>query len=252
MKAENFANEFVCKENKFKITSLLIIPIITSLLSCSSVPSQIYSERRHFSKCSNVALHISCSEFDVRYARDTDISLATSISVCALGVLGFGLLPVIAPLFIEGISESHQDKGLTKSYNGSINKSNIEKLLEYYFLEEMKKTDLFKISYSDENSYEKLLDQGYDTIVKLNVEELSLKRGVEQPKKLYLFASVWGEMVDLHNKEVFWKRHEIIKSKNEHTIDEFKAEDGKLLIDSIDNVLKRTAIRLSSDIIYSK
>lgn len=124
-------------------------------------------------------------------------------------------------------------------------------MLGNYFLEELTKTNLFeKVNYlARDDNYRALVDEGYDSLIRLKIEELALKK---EFYNLKLFVKVSANMIDLQEEEVIWDRFELVVNDEEYSLDDYKAEGGKILKDSIEKVLKKVAFRLASDIVYCK
>lgn len=227
------------------ITRFILVSFISfTMISCATVPTQIYVKKSQLSKFNAVVLNVSSSELDVKYSRTTGISTTS----CLFIVLGFA--PFILASGVEAGMESSKDRHRAGDVRRTVDKYYFEKLLRDYFLEHLRKASLFKINYSDQRSHKVLKREGYDACIELKIEELSLKRGM-RADMLNVYVSVWGKMVDLQKEEVIWRRHEFIMSDKRYTLEEYKAEEGKILKDLIGKLFRKIAFRLSSDIVYS-
>jgi hypothetical protein len=193
-------------------------------------------------RINDVALNVSSSKLDVRYLRETEFSS---------GVVGiFGLIPLIIGSMGESLTESSEDHNLADDLQKTVAEKYFEKLLADYFLEQFVETNHFKISCLDNKNAESAIDEGYDAVIELNIEELSLKR-VWNRDRLNVYARISCKMVNLRQKKVIWDRTEDMLSDEEYTFDEYKAQNGKILKGLIDKIFRKIAYRLSSDIIYS-
>jgi hypothetical protein len=70
--------------------------------------------------------------------------------------------------------------------------------------------------------------------------------------KLRTYAKVRGKMVDLRSEAVIWDRSEFIGSDNEYSLEEYKVEEGKILKEILEKLLRKVAFRLASDILYAE
>jgi hypothetical protein len=247
-----FLKKNVVRTVRYKIIAqITLISFIFSLtFACVSTPKQTYLKKNQLSKLKVVALNVSSSELDVKYSRETGMSAGTG-AVLMTGPFLFGLLGDIIAIATEAFIESSEDSKRSEDVKKALGKTYFEKMLGNYFLEQLRKANLFeKIDYSAHNdNYKDYVDEGYDSVIRLKIEELSLKKGVYNLK---LCVKVAASMVDLRGQEVIWERLEFIMNDEEYSLDDYKADEGKLFKDSLEKVLKKLAFRLSSDIIYSK
>ena len=170
--------------------------LLTSLISCSSAPpSQVYVKKSQLSKIQVVALNVSSSKFDVKYSRETEISPG-NIALMGLAPI-FGLIPLTIGSIGESLTESSEDHNLANGLQKTIAEKYFEKLLADYFLEQFKEVNLFKINYLHNKNTESVINEGYDAIIELNIEELSLKR-VWNRDRLNVYTRISGKMANLN------------------------------------------------------
>ena len=129
-----------------------------------------------------------------------------------------------------------------------------DRLLGNYFLDDLKKAGLFKrinsTGLSGPENNKKLLDEGYDSLIELDIKELALRK--EYGDKLKICANVWGKMTDLKSGELVWNRQEVVMADDEYTIEAYKSNRGQILKESADQVFRKIARRLANDFIYSR
>lgn len=229
----------------------IFISVITSLsllISCASVPTQTYLEKKSLSKFKKVAVNVSAAELDVKYSRETGMSIGTSASVAIFPLFG------LAVMAAEGASKSAADRELAEDVKKNTNAIRFDNMLRDYFLANLKQSNVFKVightDSPDSKIHKKLLDDGYDSLIELEIKELALRK--DYADKLKVFADVWGKMTDLEKGEIVWNRQEVVINSDEHTIEEFKADGGKVLKEETEKVLKKITSRLTNDFIYSK
>jgi len=201
-------------------------------------------KRDQLSKYNAVALNVSCPGLDVMYSWGGHHD-GTFIACL--------LLSPFACMAVEALIESHEDSKNTAHVKEALGEKQFERILGNYFLEEFTKANLFrKVNYySYEDNYKALIDEGYDSIIKLKIEELCLKRA-GRTDKLNLHVSIVAKMVDIQNEQVIWSQHELIISDEEHTFDEYKADGAKLLKELVDKSLRKIGFRLAYNIMYTK
>lgn len=240
-------------KSKYKLLAqiTLISFIISSTLSCTSAPpTRVAITNDQLSNCNAVALHVSSSKLDVKYSREGGMYSGTA----ALGVasaLLVSLLGMATAFTADALIKSSKDSKSTEGVRKAFDDNYFERLLGDYFIENIRKANSFKINYSEHTNYKALSDKGYNAIIELNIDELSLKRaGVTD--KLNIYIHVLGKMVDLQNESAIWSQHEAFMSDEEYTLDEYKENEGKILREAIDKALKKIAFSLACNIIYSK
>lgn len=235
---------------KYPIPGIFISGMVSlSLLSsCASVPAQTYMEKSKLSKFSKVAVNVSAAELDVKYSRETGMSIGTSASVAIFPLFG------LAVMAAEGAGKSSMDRELAEDIKKNTEAVRFDNLLRDYFLDNLKKANVFKAfsnaDSADSIAHKKLLDDGYDSLIELEIKELALRK--DYADKLKVYADVWGRMIDLEKGEIVWNRQEVVINNDEHTIEAYKSDSGKILKESVDQVFKKIASRLANDFIYSR
>lgn len=221
---------------------------LSLLSSCATVPTQTYLDKKELSKFNKAAVNVSTAELDVKYSRETGISAATGASFVFFGLLGFAVMAA------EGVGKSSMDRDLAEEVKNNTNAIRFDNLLRDYFLDNMKKANIFKAightDTADSKAYRKLLDDGYDSLIELDIKELALRK--DYADKLKVYADVWGRMIDLKKGEIVWNRQEVVINNDEYTIESYKTDGGKILKESVDQVFKKIATRLANDFIYSR
>lgn len=230
-------------KNKKKLKLILTAFVMVLILSCASAtPMQVHVKKSQLYNISRIALNISCKELDVKDARYSGPSGATLL----LMMLGGGIIFPIAENVIEGAA----DHGYANRFEGAFNADYFSKVLGEHFLENIRKSKHFDIEYSDKKSYQLIANEGYDAVIELIIDELSLQRFNRDNYKVY--ASVSANMVELKNEKVIWKRFEHRDSEEVYTLDDYQKENAKILRNVVDSLFNKIAYRLSADILYSK
>lgn len=218
------------------------------LISCASVPQQTYMEKSKLSRFNRVAVNVSTAELDVRYSRETGMSTATGASFVLFGLFGFAVAAA------EEGGKSSSDKQLAADFKKNTESVRFDDLLCDYFLESLKNANVFKAiaktAVIDSITHKKLLDDGYDSVIELDIKEMALRK--DYGDKLRIHANVWGRLIDLKSGEIVWNRQEVVIGNDAHTIEAFKAGGGKLLNEAGDQVFRKIASRLANDFIYSR
>jgi hypothetical protein len=79
----------------------------------------------------------------------------------------------------------------------------------------------------------------------LKIEELSLRGS--SGENLRVYSRIYGEMYDFSRDELIWMRQETIISDESFSLGEYRADNGKKLIDSIYKIFKKVSLRFSLD-----
>lgn len=231
------------------VRRLVVILISVSFVSsCATVPEQTYVERSRISKLNRVAVKVSYAGLDVKQARETGISVATAASFVFFGLLGFAVMAA------EGAGKSSVDRQVADDIKKNTEKIEFDGMLRDYFIDNLRKANVFKLVGKPDatapHGYAGLRDDGYDSLVELDIKELALRK--DYTDKLKVYADVWGRMVDLQNGEVVWNRQEVVIDSDGQTIETYMADGGKLLKKSVDQGMKKIAARLTNDFVYSR
>ena len=231
------------------IRHLIVIIFFLSLVSsCASVPVQTYMGKNKLSKFNKVAVNVSTTELDVKYSRETGMSIGTSASLTLFPLFGF------AVMVAEGVGKSSADRELVQDVKSNTDAIHFDNILRDYFLDNLKKANVFKMvscaDFTDSKAHKKLLDDGYDSLVELEIKELALRKDYADKMKVYV--DVRGRMIDLKKGEIVWDRQEVVINNDAHTIESYKSGGGKILKESVDLAFKKIAARLANDFIYSR
>ena len=65
---------------------------LSLLFSCASVPEQTYMEKNKLSKFNKVSVKVSTAELDVKYSRETGMSIGTSASIAFFPLFGLAVM----------------------------------------------------------------------------------------------------------------------------------------------------------------
>jgi hypothetical protein len=210
-------------------------------LSCSFTTKRIYPTRSEINKFSNIALQVSSEEILVKY----------NIEEYPLALIHLTLVFGLPVWFLSGsaeyLSRVEADEKLARQARETTAKSYCEKLLGDIFIVQVNSEKAFKsINYSNILSKTELRKSGFDSLIHLKIEKLYLNRSAGDLFKLY--SSVSGEMIDLAKNEIIWKSQETIISDGAYSLEEYKADSGKMLNDTLNKVFKKVALRFSLDI----
>lgn len=219
------------------LPALLVASASTLLFSCGTVPQQTYLEKWEMSKFNAVAVSVSSADLDVRYLKEK--------ALWTPGLLGW----------IEYGVRSSMDQTHAKDIKNATGEFYIGKLFGDYFLEDLRRSNQFKIIVCIDNldisNYKNLRQKGYNAVIELNIKKLSLTPGIGD-KLLKVYVEVCSKMVDLEKEDVIWNRRLAMVSDEQYTIDEYKAEEIQIFKNLIDKMLKKAAYKLTNDIIYSR
>jgi hypothetical protein len=234
---------------KFFTTNFLLVFIA----SCASAPKQIYLNKDELSKINKVALSVSGVELDIRDARGSGPSTGSNC-IIGLGAVTICLPLICLPMVVEPAGEYAIDKEKTREFRSSLGEHSYEEMLGKHFLDQLNQANFKSVNYSNYTSHNVLIKEGYDALIHLEVAELSLKRGMlysvgSTNKKYYIYISVWGEMFDLEKGKLIWKKLEARASKEEHTLEEYKADEGEILNDILEKMFNKIAFRMAIDMI---
>jgi len=234
------------------VAQITLMCFVFSLtLSCaSSPPARVSVKKDQLSKYTAVALNVSCPELDVRYSREGDVSVIGGAILVACVVFASGF---VTALVTESLIQSSADSKNTEGFNKALGENQFERLLGNYFLDQFTKVNLFKkLNYTAHgDNHKALVAEGFDSIIKLKIEDFCLKRVIDT-NLLNLRVGAVAKMIDLQNEQVIWSQYEVVISDDKHTIDEYKADGAKILIESVDKSLRKIGSRLAWDIMYSK
>jgi hypothetical protein len=224
-----------------KLFSVIPYLLIILILSCSFATKRIYPIRSEINRFSNVALQVSSEEILVKYEVDANPSDLTRFAfVVSLPV---GILVGTSEYF----SRVEADEKLARQARETAAKSHCEKLLGDIFIEQVNTEKAFKsINYSNILSKTELREGGFNSLIHLKIEKLYLNRRAGDLFKLY--SSISGNMINLAKNEIIWKSQETIISDGAYSLEEYKADSGKILKDTLKKVFKKAALRFSLDI----
>jgi hypothetical protein len=215
-----------------RIVSLILrffLCICTSLqlISCGTVPKQIYLTNTSLSSISKVAIISSANSPEVSYS-NFDAFLPPSLIILINKAVDQGIA--------AGISE-HTDL------------SYLEEKLVQSFMEPIKKSARFQTTkYLTVKNQDKsqLLAADYDAIIRLSLHKISVEKNVGDYIRLYVF--VHGQLESLRSRSILWDREEVIKSQLPRSIDYYKQNGLK----EIDAIIERAGQLMAYDFVYSK
>lgn len=111
------------------------------------------------------------------------------------------------------------------------------------FLEESKRFQ--KIDF-----YEKAArEQSFDAILELSIKEWGIKLIDQRTEDLVPFMTIEIKLTDSNGK-IIWKEREVEVGRSGHTIEKYNSQEN-LLKDTLRTVLKDTAYRITSTLVYS-
>jgi hypothetical protein len=141
------------------------------------------------------------------------------------------------------------DRGHAGEVGKHVNLSHFEEKVAQSFIQTVKKEDSFQTAeyLTDKNpNVQQLSARGYDALIRLSVDNISLTRDAGEYVGLY--ASVRGQMEHLSSGKVVWDRYEHVKSPEFHSLDYYK-ENG---LKELDAMLERAGRNLAYDFVYLK
>jgi|WetSurSiteA1Bulk_404760.scaffolds.fasta_scaffold02976_7 hypothetical protein len=226
-----------------RILSLFITVIL--LASCAPVKQQvdIHHDQIRFD---SVALRVTAPSLTVRNV--TEFEPIYTEDLVALSPL-IGMIAAS----IEHASNISKDKATADDYKENLTKGYITDYLGQSFIDQIHKSKIFPISISGQNKQKQLLNEGYDALVIIEVEEVSLLKEIISYSGTYrLHVRVNAAMTDLKKGVVIWTKDETTTSDGAYTFDDYKANDSSLLLKELNTSLDKLAFRLSSYIVYSE
>ena len=234
------------RAKRFNIIFFFLISLSLTL-SCTPAQKQICVTKLQISSCKNVALNVSSEPIEVGQSRQPDISAPTAALAAAAHIIG--VIPLLFAVGIEASAESSADSKLTKEIEKDYTGLKINKVLGDYFIEEVDKKKLFKISYGNVEDYDELSAKGYNSLLELQIKEILLTGKNDRFK---LLIKVVGRMTVLEDKNVIWNKVVTVMNSDEYSINEYKNDGGKLLKNKLNASCRKIAYRLSSDLYYSE
>lgn len=223
-----------------KIFFYFLISFYSFLITCcASIPKQKYLQKTSLENISSIYVIVTTSDLEVKYAREA----STTESQFVLSLI---FKPIIA-LPIEWAIRSAEDSNVSQALQDTSQSSRISNRLGYLFTSMLKEKQIFqKIDFKCVSKGENpIITNIYDAIVKIEIEEISLRR--RYGDRLILFIQVTAQMKSINNAEILWDRNEIIESTESYQLEYFK-QNG---IPMLDKYLYKLAKRLSNEIIYA-
>jgi hypothetical protein len=214
------------------------------LISCATLPHETYLNKQSLSGISKVAIIISVNPPEVSYS----MSSPDGGFVSAWTMLINPLL-VFPSMGIEAAARYGVDQEHALKIKEHVDLNSIEDKMAQSFIQPLKNGICFQtIEYfKDKNqNVKQLSNAGYNAVIQLSVNEISIQRTVGD--YVDLFVNVSGQMKKLMSGEIVWNRKEIVKNPEPHTLDYYK-ENG---LKELDAMLERAGTKLSYDFIYLK
>jgi hypothetical protein len=165
-------------------------------------------------------------------------------------IIFIGVLWNIIGLGIEASIESAEDRQAVGQVQHAAGDYNPRAILADLFAAEIAKRPLFMLKPSAHTDYAALAKEGYDAVIKLDIEEASLRGAPGQFLRMFVRAS--GALVILRDQEIIWQQSETIMSLQEYPLSEYISDDGTKLKHILNDILQKIATRLASDIIYTR
>lgn len=214
----------------------LCVCMVAFLISCATMPQQTYLNNQSLSGISKVAVVASANVPEVWYS-----SSEKSVWPALLGsALGMALEEGIR----SGIDNEHAAK-----IKEHIDISHIEDKMAQSFIQPLKKGNYFQTieCLTDKNQGDHQLSvAGYDTVIRLSVHKISIRR--VSGDYVSLSAHVRGQMEKLMSGEIVWDREEVVTNPEPQTLDYYK-ENG---LKELDAMLEKAGKNLAYDFIYLK
>jgi hypothetical protein len=222
----------------------LLIPLAL-LVSCATVKPQVDIHHNQIG-FDSVALRVIAPALKVRNITEVEQSYAAGLIVLSplIGMLAVG---------IEHATNLSKDKATADTYNENLTKSYITDYLGQSFINQIRKSYVFPISLSGQNKDKQLIKEGYDALVVIEIEEISLlKELLSYSSKLSLHVRANATMTNLRKEGNIWTKSETITSNSAYTFEEYKADNSSLLLKELNTLLDKLSFRLSSYLIYSE
>ena len=233
---------YILLERLFRYLSVGVIISLISCATASTVPQQTYMNSQSLSGINKVAIIASVTSPKVSYAKNTT-SYPPGIGLL-FGPLGILLEAGISGAVVYGIDQGHAAK-----IGEHMKFSHTEEKMAQSFIQLLRKGCSFQtIEYlTDKNPDSKqLTTKGYDAVIKLLVQQISIDR--DPGDSVRLSTHVSGQMEHLTSEKVIWDREENITNPEWHTLDYYK-ENG---LKELDTMLEKAAKNLAYDFIYLK
>jgi hypothetical protein len=217
------------------------------LNSCAKGQQPTYLKNTTLPRISKVAIVASVSDPKVSYSGTKNVSGDLGPFMVAIAPLS--LFVFLAAMGTESAIRSGVDREHAGKVKEHVDLSHFEEKVAQSFMQIVKKGDSFQTAeyLTDKNpNVQQLSIRGYDAIIRLSVDNISLTRDTGEYVGLYTL--VRGQMEHLSSGKVVWDRYEHVKSPEFHSLNYYK-ENG---LKELDAMLERAARNLAYDFVYLK
>jgi hypothetical protein len=152
-------------------------------------------------------------------------------------------------IYLGAVVRSGVDVGHAGTMRDRLDFSHLEEKTAQSFMEPLKKGNCFKVVeyVKNENSENRQLSTaGYDAIIRLSVNEISLKRTAGGYVDLHLYEG--GQMESLSSGKILWDREERVSSPESRSLEYFQENGQKELV----AMLEKAGKYLAYDFVYLK
>lgn len=231
--------------NSLNIIAFLLLLLILTSCHATIVKPQVdlHSNQLRFN---SVALYINSKGLMVRNITEFETLFSEDLIAVSplIGLIASG---------IEHASNKSKDAAVSDTYKENLTRDYIATYIGQSFLDQINKSKIFPISLSAENNRSQLVSEGYDALIVIKIEEISiLKEFIAYPDKLSVHVKAKANMINLRSGINIWNRDEMLTSDEAYSFEEYRADNSALLIKVLNSLLDKLAFRLSSYIIYSE
>jgi hypothetical protein len=221
----------------------LYVVMVIFLLSCAmaTIPQQTYLTNTSLSGISKVAIVASVNTLEVSYSTNSPSAFGNPEPYSPNFFVLLGLL--------DASIRSGVDQGHASTIRNRINFRHLEEKTAQSFIQPVEKEDCFRsiVNITDKDMDDrKLSAAGYDAVIRLIVQKISLNRTAGD--NVILHVNVHGQMEFFGSGKIVWDREEQVSSPELHSLDYYK-ENG---LKELDTMLEKAGRNLAYDFVYLK
>jgi hypothetical protein len=216
------------------------------LASCGTVPyQQTYLTSSALSGISKISVAASANELEVKY------TISTGMGTAPVMIMLLSPLLVFPAAGIEASAKAGKDRGIAREIGNQIDLHEIEEEMAQVFITALSKDDsLGRPRYIHDKGHDerKLIDDGYDAVIKLAASNIALERVFGDSVDLHIRVS--GSLKSLKSGKIIWDREEDVLSPVAYSLDYYKDKDN--FMKELKRLLHKAVQNLSYDFKYLK
>jgi hypothetical protein len=178
---------------------------------------------------------VAPATIDVRYARDSKSEKGSIVGFLVAGTAG----AVIGGLVQRGFESAEDDHRAEEARRSIASYAPHEALAQHFVNELRKLRPDIAVSIEDQFS------TNVDAIIHLEIAEFILR--ASGPDLLKPYGLVKAKMTPRHADTVIWQRTIAHLGDERYTFEQYRSDDGRLLVAAIDKILRKASRRLAVD-----